>query len=146
MSTSKHTLEQIEDPIANLILQWRKLNSIKTKTLYPILQNILDNRIYSSCITRTATGRISMHEPNLQNIPRNFDLIYVDKTVIPLSIRSIFIPSAGNIFLSADYCQLELRLLAHLSQDLNLCNIMKSNEDIFKSIASQIYKIKTSEV
>lgn len=146
VATNKKALEQIENPLSNLVLQWRKLNGILTKMLHPVLNNVKNDRIHGSCITRTATGRISMHEPNLQTIPRNFDLVHSDRTVIPVSIRSVFVPTKGKIFLSADYCQLELRLLAHLSQDLVLCNIMRTDEDIFKSIASKLNKIPIDEV
>lgn len=87
-----------------------------------------------------------MHEPNLQAIPRNFDLKLTDEIILPISVRSCFVPTEGKTFISADFCQLELRLLAHLSKDQILCDIMRSEGDIFRSIASKIYNIEQKEV
>lgn len=114
--------------------------------IFPIIRALKTDRIHGCCVTHSATGRISMHEPNIQNIPRNFDIIKMDKTVVPLSARASFIPSDGKIFLSADYCQLELRLLAHLSQDSILCKIMRKDGDVFKSIAARLNKIRENQV
>lgn len=146
-STNKQVLEQIENPISDLVLQWRKLNSTLTKMVYPLLRLVQNNRIYGCSITHNSTGRISMHEPNLQNIPRDFEYVNPlsdDKTLV--SCRMAFVATGSNVLLSADYCQLELRLMAHLSQDSLLCTIMKSGEDVFKSIAAKWNSIHEDEV
>lgn len=138
ISTGKQTLEQSTNPVAKMILQWRKLNCTLTKVIYPIIQSLKKERIHGSCITHTSTGRITMHEPNLQNIPRNFDITKNDKSTLLLSTRSAFIPSVGKIFLTADYCQLELRLLAHFSQDSVLSKIFRKEGDVFRLIAAKL--------
>lgn len=104
--------------------------------IYPLLKKLAqaDSRIRGNCIMCTVTGRISMHEPNLQNVPKDFNLADND---LVISVRMAFTPALGNIMLSVDYCQLELRLLTHFSQDLVLCNIMRHQGDIFKSIAAK---------
>lgn len=102
-----------------------------------------DPRIHGNCITCTVTGRVSMFEPNLQNVPKDFSC-GDDNFVI--SVRMAFVPALGNIILSADYCQLELRLLTHFSQDSVLCEIMKQEGDIFKSIAAKWNNVTEEEV
>lgn len=93
-----------------------------------------NSRIYGSHITHTVTGRVSMHEPNLQNIPKDFNS---EDNSFVISIRMAFIATVGNIMLSADYCQLELRILAHFSNDSVLRSIMKKEGvDIFRSISA----------
>lgn len=84
-----------------------------------------------------------MHEPNLQNVPRDFNS--EDNSFI-ISVRMAFIPTVGNIMLSADYCQLELRILAHFSKDTILCNIMRKPGDIFKNIAAKWNHVSENEV
>ena len=76
-----------------------------------------------------------MHEPNLQNVPKDFSL---ENNTYAISIRMAFTPTVGNLMLSADYCQLELRILAHFSNDSLLRSIMKTEGiDIFKSISAK---------
>lgn len=84
-----------------------------------------------------------MHEPNLQNVPRDFNS---ENNSFVISMRMAFVPTCGNIMLSADYCQLELRILAHFSKDPVLCEIMKKDVDIFKNIAAQWNHISVEEV
>lgn len=147
VSTSKQVLQEHEHPIAKLVLNWRKLNGTLTKMIYPLLRVVENGRIYGNSITHNATGRISMHEPNLQNIAKDFELVDpITKANVVLSCRGVFTASGSNVFLSADYCQLELRLLAHYSQDAILCNIMRSNKDVFKLIAAQWYNINENVV
>ncbi|GLV41033.1 DNA polymerase theta [Carabus blaptoides fortunei] len=146
VSTNKQTLEQNESPISNLVLQWRKLSCTLTKMLFPIMRSITNDRIHGCSVTHTSTGRITMHEPNLQNVPRNFQVHKSDGSVVSVSVRGTLIPTAGKVFLSADYCQLELRLLAHLAQDSVLCNIMRIGNDVFKLIAANLNKVPESEV
>ena len=103
--------------------------------VFPLLNAAQNSRIYGSHITHTVTGRVSMHEPNLQNVPKDFNS--EDNTFV-ISIRMAFIPTVGNVMLSADFCQLELRILAHFSNDSLLRSIMKKEEnDIFKSISAK---------
>ncbi|XP_011146257.1 DNA polymerase theta isoform X2 [Harpegnathos saltator] len=135
VSTSKAVLEKCDNPISRLVISWRKLNATKTKIVYPLLNlSQEDSRIHGNCITCTVTGRVSMHEPNLQNVPKDFH--FEDNNLL-VSVRRSFVPALGNVMLSADYCQLELRLLTHFSQDSVLCEIMKQQGDIFKSIAAK---------
>lgn len=92
-----------------------------------------------------------MHEPNLQNVPKDFSS---EDNSFTISVRMAFIPVIGNILLSADYCQLELRILAHFSKDYTLCDIIRKSGDIFKNIAAnwnhvsedQVYKIYNKQL
>lgn len=84
-----------------------------------------------------------MQEPNLQNVPKDFR--FEDGNLV-ISVRKTFVPASGNVMLSADYCQLELRLLTHFSQDSVLCEIMKRQGDIFRSIAAKWNKVTEEKV
>ncbi|XP_026825794.1 DNA polymerase theta isoform X2 [Ooceraea biroi] len=142
VSTSKTVLEKCDNPISSLVISWRKLSATKTKMIYPLLKSAQEEpRIRGNCITCTVTGRVSMHEPNLQNVPKDFSF---DNLVV--SVRRMFVPALGNIMLSADYCQLELRLLTHFSLDSVLCEIMKRPGDIFKSIAAKWNNVTEEKV
>ncbi|XP_072765090.1 DNA polymerase theta isoform X2 [Anoplolepis gracilipes] len=144
VSTNKAVLEKCDNPISNLVISWRKLSATKTKIIQPLLKLAQkDSRIRGNCITCTVTGRVSMHEPNLQNVPKDFSC--ADNNYV-LSVRMAFVPALGNIILSADYCQLELRLLTHFSQDSILCEIMRQPGDIFKSIAAKWNNVSEEEV
>ncbi|XP_046614510.1 DNA polymerase theta [Neodiprion virginianus] len=144
VSTNKAVLENCDNPISKQIMSWRKLNTTQTKMVFPLLNLAQQGpRVRGCCLTRTATGRISMHEPNLQNVPRDFNS---ENNSYVISMRMAFVPTCGNIMLSADYCQLELRILAHLSKDPVLCEIMKKDSDIFKNIAAQWNYITIDEV
>jgi DNA polymerase theta len=83
-----------------------------------------------------ATGRIHMHEPNVQSVPRDFSLS--DDSV--LSMRSMFCARLGNVLVSADYCQVELRIMAHLSGDERLIELLNSGTDVFTELAARINK------
>jgi len=112
--------------------------------IYPLLKLTQENsRVHGNCITCTVTGRVSMYEPNLQNVPKDFSC--TDNNFI-ISVRMAFVPALGNIMLSADYCQLELRLLTHFSQDSVLCEIMRQEGDIFKSIAAKWNNVTKEKV
>ncbi|KAF5305477.1 hypothetical protein FQA39_LY01568 [Lamprigera yunnana] len=143
ISTNKQKLQNNNHPIAEYVLQWRKLNNTLIKMICPLIRLVENNRIHGYCITHTSTGRISMHEPNIQNVPRDFENISLKSTI---SCRSVFVASENCTFLSADYCQLELRILTHFSQDPTLCNIMKTDIDVFKLIAARWKNIEASEV
>ncbi|XP_044589715.1 DNA polymerase theta-like [Cotesia glomerata] len=141
---NKAVLEQCNHPVAKMIIYWRKLNNIHVRNICPLLQHAEgSNRIHGNCYTTTETGRISMHEPNLQNVPRDFNAPDNSKL---FSIRTAFIPALGNILLSADYCQLELRILAHFSQEPKLCSVLKKPGDVFKNIAARWYNTTESRV
>ncbi|XP_063226458.1 DNA polymerase theta-like isoform X2 [Bacillus rossius redtenbacheri] len=147
-STNKEALMRLkgDHPLPGIILQWRKLSSTVTKMVFPLLNTCVGERMYGCSVTHTATGRISMHEPNLQNIPRDFDISSPDGKHIPVSMRLAFVAGEGRSFVSADYSQLELRLLAHFSADPLLCSILNSGHDVFTSIASSWNKIPEAEV
>ena len=98
-----------------------------------------DNRIHSTFNqTITATGRISSTEPNLQNIPMRMEL--------GRQIRKVFIPKDGYLFMDADYSQIELRVLAHMSQDEKLIEAYRMDEDIHRITASEVFHTPFEEV
>lgn len=147
-STSKDTLKKLNNPIAELIMQYRQLSAALTKFLYPFIKSGVESgRIHSnSCYTNT--GRLSMYEPSLQNVSKNFAIQNLNgrSGTQEVSCRSAFRVPAGRSILTADFCQLELRILTHLSQDPTLIRIMKSPEDVFKSIAAKWYKTRLDDV
>ncbi|XP_075971433.1 DNA polymerase theta isoform X2 [Anticarsia gemmatalis] len=148
VSTKKSVLTSHNSPLSSIVIYWRKLNSILTKTLYPLTEQACvysaGNRINPSYTMFTCTGRISMHEPNLQNVPRTFSIPSEYLTlntakcndVVEFNCRNIFKAAPGYIIVSADYCQLEMRILTHFSKDQVLMRIMNSDMDVFKSIAA----------
>lgn len=147
MSTRKNILEQSEHPIADLILQWRKINSTLTRMIYPLLRTIRENRIYGCYVTHTATGRITMHEPNLQNLIKDFEIVNpITNEKMMISCRKAFKVNDDYCLVSADYCQLELRILAHLSKDHLLCNLMTKPGDVFKYIAAKWNNVEEIKV
>ncbi|XP_055376820.1 DNA polymerase theta isoform X2 [Condylostylus longicornis] len=135
-STSKQILEKMDSPLSNLILNYRKVSTILTKNIQPLQRVIQNNRIYGSSITTSSTGRISMREPNVQNIAKDFEITLDDK-IIKISCRSVFLCQPGRVLLSADFCQLEMRILAHLCQDECLKSAINSGQDIFTIIAAK---------
>lgn len=142
-STSADLLEKLkcEDPIVALILEYRQLTKLKS-TYADGLANYIsekDERIHGKFNqTITATGRISSTEPNLQNIPIRVEL--------GRKIRKVFIPKPGFVFLDADYSQIELRVLAHMSGDDKLITAYKEAQDIHKITASQVFHTPLDEV
>ena len=152
-STSKEVLERLSalHPLPKVILEWRRVRFALSKTFEGLNKLVVEcpglrmDRIYCQSQYHTATGRISFHEPNLQNINREFLLDFPEQTKSADSIftpkianlRSMFVPFNGGVFLSADYSQLELRILAHLSGDRKLREQLNSGGDVFKAIASQ---------
>ena len=142
-STDVDALEKIrnEHPVVTKILDYRamaKLNSTYVEGLLPYI-NKEDNRIHSYFHqTVTATGRISSTEPNLQNIPTRNDA--------GKKIRKAFKPSEGCVFLDADYSQIELRVLAHISGDEHMIEAFLNDEDIHKQAASKVLGIPIEEV
>ncbi|KAJ8675482.1 hypothetical protein QAD02_011268 [Eretmocerus hayati] len=142
--TNKAALKSCENPISNLITLWRKLSTVQTKIIFPLLHLDKNNgRIHGNCITYTVTGRVSMHEPNLQTIPRDFTS---EISGCIFSARMAFVPEVGNVMLSADFCQLELRILTHFSRDPVLTKLMHEEGDIFRNIAARMNKVAEEEV
>lgn len=141
-STSADVLEKIknEHEIVPQILEYRQL--VKLKSTYADgLSNYIseDGRIHGKFNqTITATGRISSTDPNLQNIPIRMEL--------GRAIRKVFVPQEGYCFVDADYSQIELRVLAHMSGDEKLIESYNSDEDIHKITASQVFKVPLDEV
>ncbi len=188
-------LKQYHD-LPEVILEWRKLNNAITKVVFPMNKaasacdpDIGGRRVYTRCSTQTATGRVSLHEPNIQNIPRDFEVavtpallekalgieearqlelsltaastasltanvstllssyIEVEPThQYTLSMRHAVVAREGFLILAADYSQLELRILAHLSGDEKLSAALDDGKDVFKAIAAEWKRVDVSEV
>ena len=142
-STSEEVLESMrtKHPIVEKILEHRGLKKLLSTYVdaLPELINPVTGKIHTSFNqTVTATGRLSSSNPNLQNIPiRNED---------GKEIRKAFIPEPGCEFFSADYSQIELRIMAHLSGDENLIEAFRSGEDIHAATAAKIYHVPIEEV
>ncbi|ALC45469.1 mus308 [Drosophila busckii] len=146
VNTSRQILEKLDSPMSQLILNHRKLSTLLAKCVQPLLKCCQTNRVHGQSISYTATGRISMAEPNLQNIAKDFE-VQVGSEKINISCRSSFAPmQEQRCLLSADFCQLEMRILAHLSMDKALLAVMNSSQDLFTAIAAHWHKIKESEV
>ncbi|XP_050826998.1 DNA polymerase theta isoform X1 [Serinus canaria] len=189
-STTKDVLEKLKTlhPLPGLILEWRRINNAITKVVFPLQREKRLNsalgmeRIYPISQTHTATGRVSFTEPNIQNVPRDFEIempTVVEesppsqahgnvnscaalggrckkRSILPnglkvqaakrseergipfsVSMRHAFVPFPGGLILAADYSQLELRILAHLSCDCRLIQALNGGTDVFKSIAAE---------
>jgi len=143
-STDAAVLEQLADqhPVIELVLEYRTLSKLKNTYVDKLgsLINTRTHRVHTSFNqTITATGRLSSSGPNLQNIPV--------KTELGRKIRSAFIPKhKSDCILSADYSQVELRLLAHFSRDKALMEAFAADRDIHSFVASQIYNVPIEKV
>jgi DNA polymerase-1 len=142
-STDTSVLEELagEDPVPAKILQQRTLSKLKSTYVdaLPKLVNTKTGRLHTNFQqTGTATGRLSSKDPNLQNIPI--------KEAEGRRIRGAFVPAKGKVFLSADYSQIELVVLAHLSGDPGLCEAFLAGTDVHKMTASLIFGIPSEEV
>ena len=142
-STDVDILEKLkpEHPVIEKILEYRSLMKLNSTYVEGLIQFINEktNRIHSYFHqTITATGRISSTEPNLQNIPTRYEL---GKT-----LRKVFKPTEGNIFVDADYSQIELRVLAHISKDRNMVMAFNRDEDIHKQAASKVFDVPMEKV
>ncbi len=141
-STAADVLEKLapDYPIVNDILEYRGLTKLKSTYADGLTAYIKeDNRIHTSFNqTITATGRISSTEPNLQNIPIRMEL--------GRKIRKAFVPAQDCVLMDADYSQIELRVLAHLSGDEELISAYKSDQDIHKITASKVFNTPMDEV
>uniref|UniRef100_A0A3P8TUU5 DNA polymerase theta n=1 Tax=Amphiprion percula TaxID=161767 RepID=A0A3P8TUU5_AMPPE len=180
-STTKDVLEKLRPlhPLPGVILEWRRITNALTKVVFPLQRekqyhpSLKMDRIYPIAQTHTATGRVSFTEPNIQNVPKDFE-IYMPtvvgesptsqdgchmsskagekrRSVMPsvtakpaeqgpafsVSMRHAFIPFSGGMILAADYSQLELRVLAHLSRDQRLLQVLNGGADVFRCIAAE---------
>lgn len=141
-STAAEVLERLapDHPIVADILEYRQLAKLKSTYADGLVNYIAeDGRIHTSFNqTITATGRLSSTEPNLQNIPMRIELGRL--------IRKAFLPKDGFVFMDADYSQIELRVLAHLSEDEKLIEAYRTAQDIHRTTASQVFHIPFDEV
>lgn len=141
-STSADVLEKLKDknPVVALILQYRtmtKLNSTYVEGLSGLIGK--DGRIHAHFQqTVAATGRLSCTEPNLQNIPVRYE--------IGRQLRKAFVAEEGHTLIGADYSQIELRIMAHLSGDENLIGAFNSGEDIHRKTAARVFNIDYDKV
>ncbi|KAM3864859.1 DNA polymerase theta [Diretmus argenteus] len=180
-STTKDVLEKLRPlhPLPGVILEWRRITNAMTKVVFPLQREKLHHpllsmdRIYPIAQTHTATGRVSFTEPNIQNVPKDFEICMPTvvgesppsqdghhtatkpggrrRTTISsvpagspergpafsVSMRHAFIPFSGGMILAADYSQLELRVLAHLSKDQRLLQVLNGGTDVFRCIAAE---------
>jgi DNA polymerase-1 len=141
-STEASVLEELSGfEIVRQILEYRQL--IKLKSTYidalPCLINNKTGRLHTSFNQmRTTTGRLSSSEPNLQNIPVRGEL--------GREIRRAFVAPEGSLLLAGDYSQIDLRVLAHLSQDINLLEAFRQDKDIHAATAAQLFGVSISDV
>ena len=140
-STNEEALKLLEHPLVDLIMSYRtltKLNSTYLEAL-PKQINRQTGRLHTSYHQAvTATGRLSSSKPNFQNIPI--------RTEQGAQIRSAFVSGEGNVIVAADYSQIELRIMAHISKDNNLIEAFANNIDVHCATAAQVFKTELSSV
>ena len=142
-STDVEILEKLkpEHPVIEKILEYRSLMKLNSTYVEGLLTYVNESthRIHSYFHqTITATGRISSTEPNLQNIPTRYELGKL--------LRKAFKPAEGYVFIDADYSQIELRVLAHISGDRTMIKAFRNDEDIHKQAASKVFDVPIEEV
>ena len=141
-STSAEVLEGLaeEHPICAKILEYRKYQKLRSTYIDSLIQmQDANGRVHSRFDqVATATGRLSSSEPNLQNIPV--------RTELGREIRSAFIAREGHVLVDADYSQIELRVLAHISGDATMISAFRANEDIHARTAAEVYGVPLAEV
>ncbi len=142
-STKAEILEKLADdyPIARQIIGYRELAKLKGTYVdaLPALVNPVTGRLHASFNqTVAATGRLSSSDPNLQNIPI--------RSALGRQIRKAFIPADGSVLLTADYSQIELRIMAHLSGDKRLSDAFREGIDVHRATAAEIFGVTTDEV
>ncbi|XP_013868724.1 DNA polymerase theta isoform X2 [Austrofundulus limnaeus] len=192
-STTKDVLEKLRPlhPLPGVILEWRRITNALTKVVFPLQREkkhhptLEMDRIYPIAQTHTATGRVSFTEPNIQNVPKDFEIsmptVIVESppsqngfqmtrksgcnrkkrcsvapalTVRPaeqgpaffVSMRHAFVPFSGGMIIAADYSQLELRVLAHLSKDQRLLQVLNGGADVFRCIAAEWKSVEPETV
>lgn len=136
-STNADVLEEIKDrdPVIENVLKYRQYTKLKSTYVVGLLDKVSDDgRIHTWFRqTETRTGRISSTEPNLQNIPV--------RTELGSQMRKFFVADSGKVLIDADYSQIELRVMAHLSGDKNMIDAFNDGEDIHTSTASQVFDV-----
>ena len=142
-STEAAVLEELRGvhPVIEQLLEYRQLAKIKSTYVdaLPALINPKTGRIHTSFNqTRTSTGRLSSSEPNLQNIPVRGE--------VGKKVRQVFVAPNGSRLFAGDYSQIDLRALAHLSQDLNLLDAFRHDEDIHAATAAQLFGVDASQI
>ncbi len=140
-STNEEALKLLDHPLVDLILSYRtltKLNSTYLEAL-PKQIDLHTKRLHTSYHQAgTATGRLSSSNPNLQNIPIRSEQ--------GAKIRSAFIASKGNVIIAADYSQIELRIMAHISQDEHLLKAFNNDEDVHRATASMMFNLPIEQI
>lgn len=140
-STDEEVLLGLDHPIAKLVLQWREMSKLKSTYVdaLPAMIDPKDERVHSSFNQAlTTTGRLSSTQPNLQNIPI--------RTERGQQVRKAFIAAPRMKLMSVDYSQIELRILAHISEDPNLCKAFADDLDIHAATASEVFGVALKDV
>lgn len=142
-STDESVLEKLalDYPLPKILLQWRSLAKLKSTYTdkLPTMVNARTGRIHTTYSQATAiTGRLSSSEPNLQNIPV--------RTAEGRRIREAFIAPPGGVLMSADYSQIELRIMAHISQDQGLLKAFAEGQDVHRATAAEVFGVPLAEV
>jgi len=141
-STGAKELDKLRDlhPIVDLITKYRELTKLKSTYIDALPKQVdLNGKLHTTyALDVAATGRLSSHDPNLQNIPT--------RTKMGQAIRSAFVPAPGNVFVSADYSQFELRLAAVMAKDQKLIDDFNNNVDIHVATAAEVYGVPLEEV
>ena len=146
-STDQEVLEKLADdpavdsPVPGLIIEYRRLTKLVNTYLVALKEFINPDtgRVHASFNqTVTATGRLSSSDPNLQNIPIRTD--------VGREIRRAFVAEDGNVLITADYSQIELRLLAHLSEDPALIEAFRAGLDIHRAVAAEVFAVDADDV
>ncbi|XP_055628365.1 DNA polymerase theta [Toxorhynchites rutilus septentrionalis] len=146
--TTRQVLERIDSPLAALVIAYRKIESNLSRTIEPLLRAIGTDgkRICGNSFCFTSTGRITMHEPNLQNVVKDFKVEIDPGQVETFSCRGTFVClDPSKVLLSADFRQLELCVLTHLSQDRKLLAVLSGGKDVFRGIAAKWYRIQDEQ-
>ncbi len=142
ISTAASELEKLRDkhPVVDFIFEYRELQKLLSTYVIPLQeQTDAQGRIHTTFHQLgAATGRLSSSDPNLQNIPM--------RSLFAQEIRRAFIPSEGKKFLSADYSQMELRVVAHLAQDKEMMKAFEEGDDIHRHTAAVVFGVEESEV
>ena len=139
-STNAEVLEKLDHPIVRDVLEYRQYMKLRSTYVDGLLKAVgPDERIHTNFqMTVTATGRLSSTEPNLQNIPT--------RTELGSELRRMFVPAPGCVLVDADYSQIELRLLAHISGDESMQEAFRSGEDFHAVTASHVFGVPLNEV
>jgi len=142
-STDEDVLQELalDHPLPKLILEYRSLSKLKSTYTdkLPRMVNARTGRVHTNYAQAVAvTGRLSSNDPNLQNIPV--------RTAEGRRIREAFIAPSGSVIVSADYSQIELRIMAHLSQDKGLLQAFAAGEDVHRHTASEIFSVESTSV